>query len=980
MVNLLRKSSAEDKQDDKDEVESMDLSPDPNAMTILQIKPPKKGEEINSLDAEKLYRYQLAIDEEKIKTKKGSYASKALKFMMERYTDPKFMSVAASTSKVGVDCQTEEVAQVTREISWRATARPEGVIAAKRFQEWLNGTPAGPSQAFLKDKEQRKRDIALWENIKYDRLRKSKKQERLERKERAEKYAADKKEAADRLAAEKEALQMGRKLDSKADMADAAIKHENIMANRFSDNRMVPTDAAKAYSLKEWNKGHHHLPKDKFADIERTFPIRSVVHKDGATRANSEVVKVADDTFYVEPPPPSTLKYIRPGDNAEWAFVSFVMEKNAKRAEEFLKERARFKKEEKKRIEKEKRNEERRLEKLAEAAKVRAERLAAGLELEVHVDDESGGEEESDAETEGDGKDGVNELAEGEGEGEGEGGEVAGADPAANLERSVGGAEGNEEEANGDDNNAEQNGEEKESKKKKIKKRKKQQEADLLDGSSIEELPKGPSLRQRMSLAGEALHKAACAAGSRAKVHARRSWSVLKLVAKHGRDFRQHLHTLTADGAIVVPLPPPEPVMEPWEVPPGHELRLTRSERKHLERLKRKVLEERRLAWEEENSEDAIQARLLAEHALNAQKKFSLERLWQDIVAYVSGTEPEYKKSKAQKLMEQRAKQAAAELKADEGNASAMELLFTIREKQRQAEAWMRDMKEFFFGVMAGSGNEGGEEFQVDDLIRESRAGNVNGVIDLLDHDMYPIGPNDVNPEGVSAFFVCLTLILNNEGADVASDLVELSFFQRILRWLNKRASEAKLDLAVRILMHRGGDINFRKQERDGDGLAILHMAAENGATKMIDWLIKKKAQINLKTTYLKRTALMLACRSDKLDTVMMILRNGGMLVINDQDTNGWAALHFAASFASPEVAMVLMLCGAKVNARNSRGLLPLEECQARGRMEMIETMRTFKDKSVDYLDRMLFVSSFYPLPAFQATKKLKSVAEEEED
>lgn len=976
MVNLLRKSSAEEK-DDKDEVESIDLSPDPNAMTMLQIKPPKKGEEINSLDAEKLYRHQLAIDEEKLRSKKGSYASKALKFMMERYADPKFMSVAGSTSKVGIDCETEEVAQITREISWRATARPEGVIAAKRFQEWLNGTPAGPSQAFLKDKEQRKRDNALWENIKYDRLRKSKKQERIERKERADKYAADKKEAADRLAAEKEALQMGLKLDSKADMADAAIKQENIMANRFSDNRMVPTDAAKAYSLKAWNKGHHHLANDKFADIERTFPIRSVVHKDGATRANSEVVKVTDDAFYHEPPPPSTLKYVRPGDNAEWAFISFVMEKNAKRAEEFLKERARFKKEEKRRIEKEKRNEERRLEKLAEAAKVRAERLAAGLELEEdHIDDESSGEEESDAEEEGDGTDGVNKMA--EGEGEGEGGDEAGAVPAVDLEGSVGGAEGKEE-AKADDNNAEQNEEEKESKKKK-KRRKKQQQDDSLEGSTIEATPKGPSLKERMSLAGEALRRAARAAGTRVKVQARRSWSVLKLVAKHGRDFRQHLHTLTADGAIVVPLPPPERVIEPWEVPPGHELRLTRSERKHLERLKRQVLEERRLAWEEENSEDAIQARLLAEYALKAQKKFSFERLWQDVVAYATGTEPEYKKSKAQKLMEQRAKQAAAELKAEESNASAMELLFTIREKQRQAEAWVRDMKEFFFGASAGSGNEGGEEFQVDDLIRESRAGNVNGVIDLLDHDMYPIGPNDANPEGVSAFFVCLTLILNNEGADVASDLMELSFFQRILRWLNKKASEAKLDLTVRILMHRGGDINFRKQERDGDGLAIMHMAAENGALKMIDWLIKKKAQVNLKTTYLKRTALMLACRSDKLDTVMMILRNGGMLVINDQDSNGWAALHFAASFASPEVAMVLMLCGAKVNARNSRGLLPLEECQARGRMEMTETLRTFRDKSVDYLDRMLFVSSFYPLPAFQAGKKLKTVVEEQED
>ena len=56
MVNLTRRSTEEQKNDDKDDEVSIDLTPDPNALQVLQIKPPKKGEALNDLDAEKVYR------------------------------------------------------------------------------------------------------------------------------------------------------------------------------------------------------------------------------------------------------------------------------------------------------------------------------------------------------------------------------------------------------------------------------------------------------------------------------------------------------------------------------------------------------------------------------------------------------------------------------------------------------------------------------------------------------------------------------------------------------------------------------------------------------------------------------------------------------------------------------------------------------------------------------------------------------------
>ena len=988
MVNLARKSSAEDSKDYDDEVKSIDFTPDPNAMKVLQIKPPKKGDELDALNAEKIYRYQLEIDMAKLVQKKGSYASRALSYMMQRYQDPKYNSVAFSTSKIGVEGATEEVAQVTREISWRATARPEGVIAAKRFQEWLNGTPKGPSEAFVKDKEQRKQDNALWENIKYDRLQKSKKQERLERKLRAEEYARQKKEEKERIEAEKEAIRMGRTLGSKAELAAGAIKQENILANRFADNRIVPTEGGKQWSLKEWNKGHHY--KDAMGNIERTFPVRTVVAKEGV-RANSEVVKVADDGTWFDPPPPSTEKYIKLGDNAEWAYITFIMEKNVNRAENFLKERARMKKEYARKLDRERRAEERRQEKAELAAKEQAERIAAGLEEESGSEYETDNDEEAKGEGEGEGEGGEG----GNGEGNGELGNEDEARPAEDesaegKEQSDSQVEGgpsleaSESAAGGSGAGVgvgEKEGGEAKSEKKKKKKKKKEVKAVEADDENLDPAPsKAEVLRTCLSAlpgrVGSALKSGAVAVGSRVKKQVRRSWSVFRLVVKHGRDYENFLHTLNSDGSIEAPKAEAEPEKEPWELPPGHEFRLTRKERKYLERLKSRILEERRLKWEEENSEDAIQKRLLAEKEANRVAKFSIMHVWQDFVAYLTGTVPEYKKSKAQKLMESRAKQAAAELKEEAGNEAVMNMLFSVREKQRAAEQFYRDVKAMFLG---GSNDMMDEEFQVDDLIREARAGNYNTVMDLMDHPMTPIGPNDANPDGVSAFFVCMTMILNNEGADVSADLVDLSLWQRFWRFINKKAGEAKLDLTMRILMHRGGDINYRKKERDGDGLAIIHMAAESGATNMISWLSRKKALINIPSLNLKRTALMYACRADKLEAVMQLLKLGGMLVINDKDVNGWTALHFAASFASSELAMVLMLCGAKINARNERGLLAQEEAMARGRAEMVETVRTFKSVSADWTDRMAFVNSFYPLPDFNGNPPpIQEVADEE--
>jgi hypothetical protein len=52
---------------------------------------------------------------------------------------------------------------------------------------------------------------------------------------------------------------------------------------------------------------------------------------------------------------------------------------------------------------------------------------------------------------------------------------------------------------------------------------------------------------------------------------------------------------------------------------------------------------------------------------------------------------------------------------------------------------------------------------------------------------------------------------------------------RKIAKWFRrKKRNGGKLDLCVKILTHRGGDVNVVKVDRgEGDGFALIHTAAE---------------------------------------------------------------------------------------------------------------------------------------------------------
>ena len=200
----------------------------------------------------------------------------------------------------------------------------------------------------------------------------------------------------------------------------------------------------------------------------------------------------------------------------------------------------------------------------------------------------------------------------------------------------------------------------------------------------------------------------------------------------------------------------------------------------------------------------------------------------------------------------------------------------------------------------------------VDDLILAARAGNYIEVMDIVMHPTDPVNPNACNEDGMNAIYATLQMILKREVLDSETDLARLHMtkFQRFIKALSRKKDlSPKLDLVLRALLYTGGNVDHRFIEPGVDGLAIMHLAAQAGAIEMVDWLLKKGTDVNIRSALQQKTPLMFALEFNQLDMVSFLLRRGVMMSLELQDENGWTALHYAAVHARPELAVVSILC-----------------------------------------------------------------------
>lgn len=306
-------------------------------------------------------------------------------------------------------------------------------------------------------------------------------------------------------------------------------------------------------------------------------------------------------------------------------------------------------------------------------------------------------------------------------------------------------------------------------------------------------------------------------------------------------------------------------------------------------------------------------------------------------------------------------KNAAFQMKTfnREDNESLFELLVALRIKEKELE---QRVSRWIARFLCTTYTPPVREYTVDDLIMACNAGQYKEVLDIVTSPIYYVGPNEVNTDGITATYATLMMILENAVLedDRNVELLMYSRWQRFKRkylTLSKKQQKAsQLEYCLQILLNQGGDVTYATQETGKDGTTVLHNAAEIGGIEMINWLLDKGMDVNTLSTKLKKTALMIAVERNRLDVVLLLLKRGGMDLINHADVEGWNVLHYATLTASMELIKVLLICGARTNMRNSQGRLPQEEAIFRGKVEINLLIMSHRSIIVDHLSRIEFL------------------------
>lgn len=245
-------------------------------------------------------------------------------------------------------------------------------------------------------------------------------------------------------------------------------------------------------------------------------------------------------------------------------------------------------------------------------------------------------------------------------------------------------------------------------------------------------------------------------------------------------------------------------------------------------------------------------------------------------------------------------------------NDDMIQAMHDARLEDRKKSAWKRKYRRRWNYMLTGDKSLLEDEDErvrdVVDLILAARSGNYIEVMDIVMHPTDPVSPNAMNEDGLTATYATLLMILKREVLDSEADLAMLgmSKWERFCKlFAHKKENEPKLDLVLRCLLFMGGNVDFRFLEPSVDGVAAMHNACEAGACDMVDWLLKKGTDMNIRTTLQNKTPLMVALEHNQLEVVNLLLRRGVMLHLDLVDAKGWTALHYAAVYARPELAVV---------------------------------------------------------------------------
>ncbi|WP_375316768.1 ankyrin repeat domain-containing protein [Wolbachia endosymbiont (group A) of Opomyza germinationis] len=187
-------------------------------------------------------------------------------------------------------------------------------------------------------------------------------------------------------------------------------------------------------------------------------------------------------------------------------------------------------------------------------------------------------------------------------------------------------------------------------------------------------------------------------------------------------------------------------------------------------------------------------------------------------------------------------------------------------------------------------------------------------------------------------------------------------FYKSIGNLLHSAVSHGQLDIIQYLADKKVFDLNSVNE----GGMASLHLAAFNGYSDVVEYLIKKGAKVNLKDRN-GYTPLHWAASNDHLKIVEYLIKKGAK--VNLKDRNGYTPLHWAASNDNLKIVEYLIKKGAKVNLKDRNGYTPLHWAAFNGYSDVVEYLIK-KGAKVNLKDR----NGYTPLHWAASNDNLKIV------
>lgn len=132
-------------------------------------------------------------------------------------------------------------------------------------------------------------------------------------------------------------------------------------------------------------------------------------------------------------------------------------------------------------------------------------------------------------------------------------------------------------------------------------------------------------------------------------------------------------------------------------------------------------------------------------------------------------------------------------------------------------------------------------------------------------------------------------------------------------------AVDEEIPAIVDLLLSRGADVNAL----DEDGATPLHIAAGYGGVDMVERLLNKGADPEIKTFEEEQTPFWSALLDSHFEAAIKLLSPASA---HSRKKGGWNALHITAEFGNEELATKLIEMGVEVDVRSDQQNTPLHE------------------------------------------------------